>query len=45
MKRTQLTLRIFLVTLILAAFSGCGSTRSENGVTIEQQGSNPLKFW
>jgi hypothetical protein len=45
MKRTQLTLRIFLLAIILAALNGCGSTRSENGVTIEQGASNPLKFW
>jgi uncharacterized protein YceK len=45
MKHTQSILRIFLFTIILAALSGCGSTSTEHGVTIEKQGGNPLKFW
>jgi uncharacterized protein YceK len=45
MKRTQLTLRIFLMAILLSALSGCGSTRTQNGVIIEKSASNPLKFW
>ena len=42
--RTALS-RILIATLLAAALTSCGSTRSENGVTVEKQGSNPLKFW
>ncbi|MEN8660937.1 MAG: hypothetical protein ACN4GF_05520 [Lentimonas sp.] len=35
--------RILASTLLLALFSGCASTRTENGVSIEQKRS--LKFW
>lgn len=38
-------LRILIAALLVIALTSCGSTRSENGVTIEKQGSNPLKFW
>ena len=35
-----------LCTLALSAFSGCASTRSENGVIIQKQGPslNPLDY-
>jgi len=41
--RTKLLL-LLIATLLATALTSCGSTHSENGVTIEQ-GSNPLKFW
>ena len=41
--RTKL-LRLLIATLLATALTSCGSTHSENGVTIEQ-GGNPLKFW
>lgn len=41
--------RIFLcsllITLMLFISAGCNSTRVEEGVTIEKQSGNPLKFW
>ena len=37
-------LRLLIATLLATALTSCGSTHSENGVTIEQSG-NPLKFW
>ena len=41
--RTKLLL-LLIATLLATALTSCGSTHSENGVTIEQ-GGNPLKFW
>ena len=35
----------FLSAAVLFAFTGCSSTRTENGVTIEKEPGNPLKFW
>jgi len=40
----SILLRLLIATLLATALTSCGSTRSENGVTIEQ-GGNPLKFW
>ncbi|MDB2358301.1 MAG: hypothetical protein P8M62_09070 [Opitutae bacterium] len=37
-------LRILTTALLVIAFTGCSSTKTENGVTVEKSG-NPLKFW
>lgn len=34
-----------LTAVLLFVFPGCGSTRTEEGVTIEKKSGNPLKFW
>lgn len=45
MKQLRTTLlRLLIATLLATALTSCGSTKSENGVTIEKS-SNPLKFW
>jgi hypothetical protein len=41
----SIVLYSFLSAVILSAFNGCNSTRTEDGVTIEKQSGNPLKFW
>jgi len=41
---SQITLCLALTAALLCA-AGCGTTRSENGVTIEKKSSyNPLKY-
>lgn len=36
---------VLLLTVVLLTLTGCGSTRTENDVIIENKPSNPLKFW
>lgn len=37
---------LLLTALTLTLLSGCGTTRTENGVTIEEKGSyNPLNWF
>jgi len=44
MNKIKKALPILIATLLLATvFSGCSSTRTENGVTIDNGKS--LKFW
>ncbi len=44
MKRIRTLILLLSLAAILPALTGCGSTSTENGVTIEK-GGNPLKFW
>ncbi|MFQ3224313.1 MAG: putative small secreted protein [Lentimonas sp.] len=43
MKRIRTLILLLLLAAMAPALTSCGTTSTENGVTIE--GSNPLKFW
>lgn len=45
MKRIRTLILLLLFAAVAPALTSCSSTKSENGVTVEKQGSNPLKFW
>ena len=44
MKRIRTFILLLLLAAMAPALTSCGSTKTENGVTIENT-SNPLKFW